>query len=52
MESKKSSEVAIEVDHLCKDFKLYTDKPNTLKERLVRGRKNKINKIRVLDDIN
>jgi len=45
-------EIAIEVKDLTKSFKLYSDKPNTLKERLVRGWKNKIEVHTVLESIN
>lgn len=38
---KIAKEYAIKVDNVTKSFKLYSDKPNTLKERLVRGKKNK-----------
>ena len=31
----KSSNVAIKVENMTKKFKLFYDKPNTLKERLV-----------------
>ena len=44
--------VAIEVNNVTKNFKLYSDKPNTLKERLVRGKKNKTTIRTVLKDIN
>ena len=43
---------AIEVNNVSKEFKLYSDKPNTLKEFIVRGNKNKISKRRVLNNIN
>jgi ABC-type polysaccharide/polyol phosphate transport system ATPase subunit len=43
---------AIEVKKMTKTFKLYSDKPNTLKERLVRGKKNKTEIRTVLKDIN
>ena len=49
---KKKDNIAIKVDHVTKSFKLYSDKPNTLKERLVRGRKNKVELRTVLKDIN
>ena len=45
-------ENAIEVKNMTKSFKLYSDKPNTLKERLVRGFKNKNEVHTVLKDIN
>ena len=34
---KKENDIAIKVSHMTKNFKLYSDKPNTLKERIVRG---------------
>lgn len=46
-------ENAIEVRNMTKSFKLYSDKPNTMKERLVRGWKKNNNEIHtVLRDIN
>ena len=33
--------IAVDVKNVTKNFKLYSDKANTLKERLVRGKKNK-----------
>ena len=50
--SKKEKEAAIIVKNMTKVFKLYSDKPNTLKERLVRGKKNKVEYHTVLRDIN
>ena len=45
-------ENAIEVKNMTKSFKLYSDKPNTMKERLVRGWKKNNNEIHtVLKDI-
>ena len=44
--------IAIKVKDVTKTFKLYSDKPNTLKERLVRGYKNKTEYRLILDDIN
>lgn len=44
--------IAIKVKNVTKTFKLYSDKPNTLKERLVRGYKNKTEYRLILDDIN
>lgn len=44
--------IAIKVTDMTKTFKLYTDKPNTLKERLVRGSKNKTEVRTVLKNIN
>lgn len=43
---------AIKVNDVTKTFKLYSDKPNTLKEKLVRGRKNKTEVRKVLENIN
>ena len=46
-------ENAIEVRNMTKSFKLYSDKPNTMKERLVRGWKKNNNEIHtVLKNIN
>ena len=44
--------IAISVENMTKTFKLYTDKANTLKERIVRGWKNKPEVRTVLKDIN
>ncbi len=48
----KKTDVAIEVKNMTKTFKLYSDKPNTLKEKIVRGWKNKPEVRTVLKDIN
>ena len=48
----KKSDLAIDVNHVTKTFKLYSDKPQTLIERLVRGWKNKTEERVVLKDIN
>ena len=48
----KKSDLAIDVNHVTKTFKLYSDKPQTLKERLVRGWKNKTEERTVLKDVN
>ena len=48
----KKSDIAIDVNHVTKTFKLYSDNPQTLKERLVRGWKNKTEERTVLKDIN
>ena len=48
----KKNDLAIDVNHVTKTFKLYSDKPQTLKERLVRGWKNKTEERVVLKDIN
>jgi ABC-type polysaccharide/polyol phosphate transport system ATPase subunit len=45
-------DVAIKVTDMTKTFKLYSDKPNTLKERIVRGWKSKPEIRTVLKDIN
>lgn len=45
-------ENAIEIKNMTKTFKLYSDKPNTMKERLVRGFKNKNEVHTVLKNIN
>ena len=49
---KTSKKYAIKVENVTKSFKLYSDKPNTLKERLVRGKKNKIEIHTVLKNVN
>lgn len=49
---KQSFPVAIEVAHVTKHFKVYYDKANTLKERLVFWNKSKVEKRTVLEDIN
>ena len=49
---KTDNEEAIIVSNLTKTFKVCSDKPNTLKERLVRGKKNKVEYHTVLKDIN
>ena len=46
------SEYAIRVKNLYKDFKLNSDKPRTLKERLIFSKKNKVDKITILKNIN
>jgi ABC-type polysaccharide/polyol phosphate transport system ATPase subunit len=45
-------DIAIKVTNMTKSFKLYSDKPNTMKERLVRGFKNKNEVHTVLKNIN
>ena len=45
-------DIAIKVTNMTKTFKLYSDKPNTMKERLVRGWKKNNNEVHtVLKDI-
>ena len=47
----KKKEFAISVTNMTKKFKIYSDKPNTLKERLVFWKKNKVEERTVLKDI-
>ena len=46
------SQIAIEVKNMTKTFKLHSDKPQTMKEKLVRGRKSKTQIRTVLENIN
>lgn len=48
---KEMNEYAIRVKNLYKDFKLNSDKPMTLKERLLYIGKNKVQKVHILKDI-
>lgn len=48
----KSSNVAIKVENMTKKFKLFYDKPNTLKERLVFWNRKKADTRTVLNNIN
>lgn len=48
---KETKNIAIKVDNLTKSFKLYYDKPSTLKERLVFWNKKKVEHRVVLKDI-
>lgn len=50
--AKKNFDIAIEVKNVTKYFKLYFDKPNTLKERLINIGRNKSVKRMVLENIN
>ncbi len=50
--SKKDNNVVIKVQDMTKSFKLFYDKPSTLKERLVFWNKKKAEKRTVLSDIN
>ena len=43
---------AIVVKNVSKEFKLYSDKPYTLKERIIRWKKNKVEYHKVLNNIN
>lgn len=49
---KTSKQYAIKVENVTKNFKLNSDKPNTLKEILIRGKKNRIEIRTVLKNIN
>lgn len=48
----ENNSISIDVNHVTKTFKLYSDKPQTLKEKLIRGFKNKTEVRTVLKDIN
>ena len=48
----KKEKLAIDVNNVTKSFKLYSDKPQTLKERIVRGWKNRTEERTVLKNIN
>lgn len=48
----KNNDIAIKVINMTKSFKLFYDKPNTLKERLVFWNRKKADKRVVLDNIN
>ncbi len=52
MKKKSNNEYAIVVDNVSKKFKIYYDKPNTLKERLVFWKNSKVNYHEVLKNIN
>lgn len=52
MKKKQDNTLAIEVKNMSKSFKVYYDKPNTLKERLVFFRKNKTEVRPILTGIN
>lgn len=52
MKKIENNEYAIIVDDVSKKFKIYYDKPNTLKERLVFWNRTKLNYHQVLKDIN
>ena len=49
---KEKEDYAIKVEHMTKKFKLYYDKPSTLKERLVFWNHKKAEDRTVLKDIN
>ena len=48
----KNSEIAIEVKNMSKDFVLFGDKANTLKERIIRLGKSKKEVRNVLKNVN
>lgn len=48
----KDSNIAIKVNNMTKQFKVYYDKPKTLKERLVFWKNNKVERRTILDNIN
>ena len=48
----KDNNIAIKVSNMTKQFKVYYDKPKTLKERLVFWKNNKVERRTILDDIN
>ena len=52
MVKKINDGVVIRIKNLYKDFKLNSDKPRTLKERLIRSKKNKVEKLTILKNIN
>lgn len=49
---KNDDTIAIKVRDLYKEFKLNSDKPRTLKEKLIWSRKNNVEKITILKNIN
>ena len=51
-QKKTKEEYAIKIENLIKYFKLYYDKPNTLKERLVFWKRSKAEKKTVLKNMN
>lgn len=48
---KQNDEYAIRVKNLYKDFKLNSDKPRSLKEKILFSNRNKVEKIQILKDI-
>ncbi len=52
MMKKQKNEIAIEVKHVSKDFKLFYDKANTLKEKLLFWNRSKNDVLHILKDIN
>lgn len=49
---KNNDGIVIKIRSLYKDFKLNSDKPRTLKEKLIRSKNNKVERITILKDIN
>ena len=49
---KQDTKEAIRIRNLYKDFKINTDKPRTLKERLLFFKRNKVERITILKNIN
>ena len=49
---KAEDGIVIRIKNLYKDFKLNSDKPRTLKEKLIRSKNNKVERITILKDIN
>lgn len=49
---RQNDEIAIEVKHVSKDFKLFYDKANTLKEKLLFWNRSKNDLLHILKDIN
>ncbi len=52
MMKKQQKDIAIEVKHVSKDFKLFYDKANTLKEKLLFWSRSKNDVLHILKDIN
>ena len=49
---KVEDDIAIKITNLYKDFKLNSDKPRTLKEKLIFSKNNRVEKIHILKNIN
>lgn len=52
MKNKESNNIAIEVNNVSKDFKLFYDKANTLKEKLLFWNRSQNDLLHILKDIN
>jgi len=48
----KKKETVIKIEHLYKNYRVYCDKPATLKEKLLFFKRNKYSNIKVLEDVN